>query len=278
MLQLVEFEWNKSIDKKPYVPLEDRNASYKEFFSKFNFGTDRKLITVKKAVDKKDYTAAIKLLRKYFSKKKIYEKKFGEKSKNILKTADKFYQHKFDFNNIKRTLLFDINSWYPFKNDILKNWDVTRSLTLACRPVKFNELKKISPMADWYNQLNTLPHLDAFGKAYAISKKSKYASKYMHDLQDWMYDNPVPSSPTALPGPWYISLAATRLNGPLLDYVSLFANSSDVSDVEFFYLINTIQKHKDYLKTCMKSDMFNENEKNDADKALYSESLTLKIK
>ncbi len=270
MLQLEEFEWNNSINMKAYVPIEERNASYKEFFSSgILIGNNALLIPIKRAVKEKNYVTAVKLYRKFLSLLPHVEIDSKVSKEKILKTADEFYQHKFDFNNIKRTLLFDINSWYPIKNDILKNWDVTRSLTLACRPVKFDELKKISPLADWYNQINVLPHLTAFGKAYAITKDSKYARMFIHDLQDWMYDNPAPSSPTVLPGPWYITIATKRLSNALTDYVRFFANSKDVSDLEFFYLINTVQKHKVYLKACLKSNKFDIMERTAANKALY---------
>jgi len=245
MLQLVEIGWNKSIEKKPYIALEDRNASFKNYFSEFDFSKN-KFNDVKTAVDKKQYLTAVKLLRKHLAKNVKDFRTINEK--NILIDADNYFNHKFHFNGLKRTLLYDIQTWYPFEKNVLQNWDVTRALTLACRPVKFDELEKISPLADWYNQLNCLPHLDAFGKAYAVSKKKKYARIFIHDLENWGYDNPVPESKVTLPGPWHPSLAEKRLNGPLSKYVPLFACSKYVTDEEFFFLINAIFEHKNYLR------------------------------
>ena len=246
MLQLIEIDWNKSIDKKPYVPLEQRNASYKEFFEKLQRSNNKVDEKIKVAVNNKNYKVAVKLLRQNQAKIPFDFRTVNEKE--FLNIADNYLNHKFNFNNIKRTLLFDIQVWYPFKKELLENWDITRALTLKCRPVKFDELNKISPLAKWYNELNCLPHIEAFAKAYAITKNKKYVRKLIHDVEDWMYDNPVPKTKQEIPGPWYPALVQKRLKNSLSNFVPLLAKSKYISDDEFFFFINTVQKHKDYLK------------------------------
>ncbi len=287
MLRMLKLEWEKfsKINKKPYKPVSDINSSYKCFFSKFNFKRDNSSIlkSAKTNATKGNYKQAVADLRRFFALKPCSVDTNIDDAL-VVQYKNHTFNFKIDGKSIKRTLLFNIDTWHATaenKEYILTNWSVVNHLSMKTRQINSNELSKIQPfeliMPKWYYELNRLPHLIYFAKEYAKNHNHLFARMYIHDLEDWFCDNPVPPSPTALPGSWYITLTSERLD-ELTDYISFFAVSKDVSDLEFFYLMNTIQKHKDYLKSCLKSDQFDRAEKRGAYEALHSESLTLKIK
>ena len=93
--------------------------------------------------------------------------------------------------------------------------------------------------------MNRLPHLSAYVRAYEQTGGLQWARRWIHDLGDWSFDNPLPDKPQPW-GPWALSLAISRLEGPLLESMDMAA-SPEISDLEFFVLLKTLTGHCDYM-------------------------------
>jgi hypothetical protein len=271
MLELYEME--VETEQKLYalpVKFKDRSKSFKIFFDDLNYICDPKLSRIKLYTEQGNFAEAVKELRKYYLERTRPALPINPKSHPVInfpiknvKEADAVCEHEFTFLGIRRVLPYDINSWEPIKSDVLENWITINSLTLETRPVGFDELEKSSSISKWYNELNTLSYLQVLGKAYFDTRNPRYARKLIHDLGDWSYDNPVPEKP-ALYGPWYIKIAALRTEN-LIDSFCRLLDSCDIDDVEFFRVIHQIKIHRDYLKTCIDSDISSNDKKQAAE-------------
>jgi len=259
MLQMFKLEWNSvtNINKEPYEPVSDRELPYKVFFDGFDFNQDSSpfLISAETNAVNKNYTRAVTDLRKFFAAKSyLIDTNINDS------LAAQYKNHSFNFeiegNSIERTLLFNIDYWNATpenKNYILTNWSVVNSLTLETRQINSTELSEIQPfetiMPKWYYELNRLPHLMYFAKAYAKNQDYYFARMYIHDLENWLCDNPVLTN-AAVPSPaWFLEVANYRYENSISNYIPLFAGANtNISDEEFFFLMNADQKHNELCK------------------------------
>ena len=255
MLKMLEIEWNtvQNIDTEPFIPTSDINDSYKKYFNKFDFEqSDSVLLSeAKAAVSNHNYKLAVTKVRQFFAGESYhFNSSFNEN------TVTDYLCHTFAFNGVERTLFFNINIWMPNSENIpliLTNWNLVNSLTLETEAITSNELAALSPigvkLTNWYSNLNTLPNLSNFALAYYHSKDTKYARMYIHDLEDWLCDNPLPeTSVNSYANPWSYYIAGKRYKSSLKDFVPLLAGATNcISDDDFFFLINAVQKHQLYF-------------------------------
>ena len=268
MLQVVELEKNPAAKIEPYKPLHDRHKSYRDFFAAFNCQYDEQLKPAGNLADEGEYLAAIKLIRAYYlnrsrpawpldprdhpaathtsQRRERYIHSAVSEPGPSDKRVEAMFGHRFSFGGIERRLAHDIGTWQPYQPELLREWNLISPSVITYEAIAYKELESISPMARWYNELNRLPHLRAFGDVYFRTRLARFARRWIHDLGDWRFDNPAPAQPSEC-GPWYISQAGVRLKDCLVDNFQQFLDAPEINDQEFFVLFDTLLEHCDYI-------------------------------
>jgi len=208
------------------------SASYSDesFFDKINLDCPG-LEEVKRAVNNQDYETAkqkfVEYMRnrtspKYFfdwHKKdqlvQLYRENYGNIEYKYITLADSTFDHIFTFGEETRDLGEDIN-WRQGVNE-------------------------------WTALLNRMQWLIWLGRAYLFTNDEKYSNEFISLIEDWIKDNPVPSSPTrSLGEPWRTLEAGIRADVWVEAY-QYFINSPSWNIDSQIRFLNSLSEHADYL-------------------------------
>lgn len=275
-LEMIELEKNENLDPGPYVPMEDGDKSWNQMMEWLNLDASEELTEADRLYKDGDFLEAYAVFRRHWQNRiealladpdatPRWEDWVAQPSPRVISD---YLKHRYEFDGLRRTLPYDVQTWWPFQPGVLENWFGLNHTMSTTERITAMELERISPIARWYNDLNRLKHLSGLGVAYAANPQEKTGRYWAHDFYDWFYDNPVPEQVQHV-GPWNLDVAADRFCDTLMPAMYQFAESEHMRDEEYFGLVRSIAEHTRYFNQALEVADANVFEREEAAEMLH---------